>query len=143
MNDGYLVLLVVAAAIGIALLVLRNRDAPDWEGTVRPTGISSIPGDFDFAAAAGTAGLASGPKILTRTYRGKLEQATRAFQADASVLASSGYRPVAQNYVPGSYSCAAFLVALILCILLVGILIFIYMIVVKPPGSLVVTYQRD
>jgi hypothetical protein len=34
------------------------------------------------------------------------------------------------------------LLALLLCILLVGIFIFLYMLVVKPEGTLTVTYSR-
>lgn len=36
----------------------------------------------------------------------------------------------------------AFTVALLLCLLLIGILVFIYMLVVKPDGTLTVTYSR-
>lgn len=35
----------------------------------------------------------------------------------------------------------AFLVALILCVVLIGILIFVYLIIVKPDGTLVVMYE--
>ncbi len=47
---------------------------------------------------------------------------------------------MSQVWAEGSWGCGAFLVALFLCIFLVGILIFVYLIVVKPAGTLTVTY---
>lgn len=79
--------------------------------------------------------------IVVRSYKGKLEQATRHFQADAASMAAEGWFPMSQQYQPGSWGCGAFLVAVLLMLLLVGFLIFVYMIVVKPAGVLVVTYE--
>ena len=56
-------------------------------------------------------------------------------------MAQAGWFPTSQTYAPGTWSSTAFIVALLLCILLVGILILIYLIVVKPDGTLVVTYE--
>jgi uncharacterized membrane protein len=78
---------------------------------------------------------------ITRAYRGSPAEAAEAFQRDASRLAADGYHPVSQIYSPGSYGCGAFLLALLLFVILIGILIFIYMIIVKPAGTLVVTYE--
>jgi hypothetical protein len=36
-----------------------------------------------------------------------------------------------------------FFVALLLCFVLIGLLIFVYMAIVKPPGTLTVVYQRS
>ena len=83
------------------------------------------------------------PPVLVRAYRGNEWQARRSFQWEAAELAKDGYFPSSQSWAPGSYGCASFLVALLLCVLIVGILIFIYMILVKPPGTLSVTYQRQ
>jgi hypothetical protein len=63
------------------------------------------------------------------------------YQADAERLASQGYFPVSQSWAPGSYGCGAFLLALLLCVVLIGILVFVYMIIVKPDGTLSVTYE--
>ena len=79
--------------------------------------------------------------IETRSYRGKLPEATAAFQRDSVAMAEAGWYPASQSYVPGSWSGGAFVVALLLCIILIGILVFIYMIIVKPAGTLVVTYE--
>jgi len=56
-------------------------------------------------------------------------------------MASQGYVPTSQTWAPGAYGCGAFLVALLLCVILVGIVIFIYMLLVKPDGTLSVTYE--
>jgi hypothetical protein len=81
------------------------------------------------------------PLVLVRTYRGSQAQTARSFGKDAADLANEGYFPTSQTWAPGSYGCGAFLVALLLCIFLIGILIFIYMLLVKPPGTLSATYQ--
>lgn len=86
-------------------------------------------------------GVTQTPGIAVREYKGKLAEATLLFQQDAVRMAAADYYPISQVYQPGSWGCGAFLVALLLFVVLVGILVFIYMLIVKPPGSLVVTYQ--
>lgn len=78
---------------------------------------------------------------IVKTYRGREQAATQAFRADAAALAAKGYHPTSQQYVPGSYGCGSFIVAALLCFVLIGIIVFIYMLVVKPPGVLTVTYE--
>lgn len=39
--------------------------------------------------------------------------------------------------------CGSFLLALLLAVVLIGILVFIYMLLVKPEGTLSVTYERQ
>ena len=56
-------------------------------------------------------------------------------------MAERGYFPISQTYQPGEYGCGAFVVALLLCILVIGIFVFIYMLIVKPPGTLSVVYE--
>lgn len=85
----------------------------------------------------------AGLPTLVRSYRGDQTAATRMYQADAARMGRLGYRPMTVQWTPGQYSPAAFLVAVILCFLLIGILIFAYMVLVKPPGSLNVTYHLD
>lgn len=80
-------------------------------------------------------------EVLVKTYKGSQDEATKLFQEDARALAARGYFPTSQTYVPGSYGCGAFLLALILCIALIGILILIYMLLVKPDGVLSVSYE--
>ena len=66
---------------------------------------------------------------------------TEEFKRDAVKMAAQGYVPTSQSLAPGSYGCGMFILAAILCFVLVGILIFIYMLLVKPNGTLSVTYQ--
>lgn len=80
-------------------------------------------------------------KTVVKTYRGKHENALQSFKRDAEKMAADGYHPTSQNWAPGSYGCGAFLIALLLCLILVGILVFIYMVLVKPDGTLTVTYE--
>jgi hypothetical protein len=81
-------------------------------------------------------------KVIVKNYKGRSQAAAMsAYQSDAARLASQGYVPVSQSWAPGTYGCASFLVALLLCLLIIGILIFIYMLIVKPPGVLTVTYE--
>lgn len=80
---------------------------------------------------------------VVKTYRGREREAMEAFRSDAEQMAASGYHPASQTYVQGSYGCAAFVFALLLCFVLVGFLVFIYMIIVKPAGTLTVTYARS
>ncbi len=79
--------------------------------------------------------------VLVRVYQGSQSSATADFQRDSAYLAGHGYFPVSQSWAAGSWGCGAFLVALLLCLVLVGFLIFVYMLVVKPGGTLTVTYQ--
>lgn len=79
--------------------------------------------------------------VAVRIYKGSQSKAARNFRADASRMATQGYYPSSQVWAPGTYGTAAFLIAAILCVVVVGILIFIYMILVKPAGYLTVTYE--
>jgi hypothetical protein len=82
-----------------------------------------------------------GSEIVVRRYSGNQINAYAAFQDDAAEMAQEGWYPVGQQYIAGSWGTRAFLIAVLLCVVLVGILIFIYMLLVKPTGVLVVTYQ--
>ena len=79
--------------------------------------------------------------LMIKTYRGTQAQATAAFLADAQRMAAQGFVPTSQSWAEGSYGCGSFLIALVLCLLLIGILIFVYMLIVKPAGTLTVTYE--
>lgn len=83
-------------------------------------------------------------RMLGATIKERREK-LHARQVDlaAAMFAAAGYVPVSQSWAPGSWGCGAFLVALLLAFVLVGILVFIYMLLVKPAGTLTVTYQRQ
>jgi len=80
-------------------------------------------------------------QIVTKTYKGSQADAMGAYQRDSVNMAAQGYFPTSQTWAPGSYGCGAFLLALILCVVLIGVVVFIYMIIVKPDGILSVTYE--
>ena len=78
---------------------------------------------------------------IVRTYVGDPDWAAKLFADDANALAEQGHFPISQTYEPGQWGCGAFLVALLLCLVLIGILVFLYLLIVKPDGTLTVTYQ--
>lgn len=80
-------------------------------------------------------------KTIIKTYTGKKEVAASLFEADAKKMAQEGYYPVSQSFEPGTWGCGAFLIAVLACFILVGILALIYMLIVKPAGTLTVTYE--
>lgn len=80
-------------------------------------------------------------QVIVKTYRGNQTRATELFHQDAALMAAQGYVPTSQTWAPGEYGCGAFLLALLLCFLIIGILVFIYMLLVKPDGTLSVTYE--
>jgi hypothetical protein len=95
---------------------------------------------YNFANAGGRDVVAE-HRVIVRTYKGSQSGAAQAFQRDAERLAAQGYYPISQSWAPGSWGCGAFIVALLLALVLIGILIFIYMLLVKPAGTLTVTYE--
>ncbi len=78
---------------------------------------------------------------LVKTYKGSQQGAMAAFQADAAKMAAQGYVPTSQVWAPGSYGCGSFILALLLCFVFIGFLVFVYMLIVKPAGTLTVTYS--
>ena len=81
------------------------------------------------------------PPVLVRTYIGPYAQTVGAYQADASFMAQGGYVPVAQSYEPGNWSGVTVLIGLLLCLIAIGFAVLTYMLIVRPDGALVVTYQ--
>jgi ribosomal protein L40E len=79
--------------------------------------------------------------IVIKTYKGNQAEATKEFRKDSAIMANKGYYPTSQTWAAGSYGCGAFIIALLLCFILIGFIVFIYMLIVKPNGSLTVTYE--
>jgi hypothetical protein len=80
-------------------------------------------------------------KVIIRTYTGNQDTATSLFQSDSVKMAGENYFPTSQSWTPGSYGCGSFIIAALLCFVIIGILAFIYMLIVKPDGTLTVTYE--
>ena len=89
----------------------------------------------------GSSVLFSKKKNLIAEYKGNEAHSRTVFFKDAKKKAKKGYVPVSENYTSGKYGIGAFILALLLCFMLVGILVFIYMLIVKPAGTLTVTYE--
>ena len=56
-------------------------------------------------------------------------------------MATQGYFPTSQSWAPGKWGCGIFLLALLLCVFLIGFLVLLYLIFVSPDGVLTVTYE--
>jgi len=81
-----------------------------------------------------------GAQFVIETYIGNQAAAATSFQADSTRMASLGYFPAFQSWEPGQWRTGAFIAALLLCFLIVGIPVLIYMLIVTPDGMLIVTY---
>lgn len=80
-------------------------------------------------------------KPIVKTYRGNQSFAQKLFVKDAELMAKKNYYPTSNQWSQGSWGGGAFIVALLLCFVLIGIIVFLYMLLVKPAGTLTVTYQ--
>jgi uncharacterized membrane protein len=122
-------------------LVLRNQRA-GIDVVLSPVvdfGGSRSSVKLDAGSATG-----AGPATLIRRYKGAQQaDALAAFEQDARELAKQGYEPVGQSWAEGQWGAAALLIALVLLVVLVGLLILMYMLLVKPAGTLTVTYALD
>lgn len=83
------------------------------------------------------------PRTIVRTYKGSTESKARErFEADAAKMVDLGYVPNQIAWTPGEWTTRDFVIAALLCILVIGIVIFLYFLIVKPDGTLTVTYER-
>ena len=80
-------------------------------------------------------------KNIIEQYRGNEARARKLYLKDVEKKGKKNYYPVSENYTPGKYGAGAFILALFLCLILIGIVVFIYMLIVKPAGTLTVTYE--
>jgi len=80
-------------------------------------------------------------RIVVRKYKGKPDEVANMFMEDAIEMEGLNYFPINQTYQAGSWGCSSFLMALLLCFIFIGVVIFIYMLIVKPKGTLIVTYE--
>ncbi len=80
---------------------------------------------------------------LVRGYRGRQAAAIAEFQKEAAQLEQEGFEPTNQMWEPGNWGCLSFILATCLIPLFgIGLLIILGLIIVKPPGTLTVTYKR-
>lgn len=80
-------------------------------------------------------------QTVVKIYRGRQQAATTEYMEDAEKMAQKGYKPTNQVWTPGLYGFGSFVIALLLCFIVIGFIVFIYMLIVKPAGALTVTYS--
>jgi hypothetical protein len=86
---------------------------------------------------------ATWPPVITRVYRGNPDYVTRMMQWEAQRFQQVGYAITSQSHVAGEWGCGPFLAAAILILALgIGLLVLVYLVAVKPDGTLTVVYQR-
>jgi hypothetical protein len=126
-------LFVGLAVVGLALLIgfawlghlVRQAEAPKIESDKIKSGK-----------------LESG-NIIIKTYKGKQSQTAERFRADAIEMAARGFFPKVQSWAPGQWRGGDFLAAFLLCFFLIGFIALVYMLIVRPDGTLTVTYERQ
>lgn len=119
---------------------IRDTDAGWVGGLLDPRGAMTQVAEPDVDAIYLTQ-VAPLQSTIVRTYRGHQQSDVAGqFRADAQSYAVWGYEPSSQSWAAGQWGCGAWLVALALCLLLIGVLVFIYMLIVKPEGTLTATF---
>ncbi len=89
------------------------------------------------------AGVEEWGDFLVRTYRGhEQSEAIASYVKDAGTLAQRGYVPAGQSWGDGQWDGGYFLLALVLCLFGIGLILLAYMAIIRPDGTLCVTYQR-
>ena len=83
-------------------------------------------------------------EVMVRTYSGNSQQDALVLYADdAPNQAGDGWIPVSQTWAAGEWPTQAYLAALLLVIVGIGIVLLIVMGMYKPTRTLVVTYARE
>lgn len=80
-------------------------------------------------------------KTIIKEFKGSEAASRKQMDRYSEKMKKKHYRPVSDNYTEGKYGALEFLVALLLCFVLIGFVIFLYMLFVKPSGTLTVTYE--
>ena len=120
--------LVVGLAVVVAWFVLYR-----WSG-----------GRGSGEVAAGTAApeAEAGGEFLVRTYPGRQQSvAIASYVKDAEALARRGYAPAGQSWGDGQWDGGYFVLALILSLFGIGLILLAYMAIIRPDGTLCVTYR--
>lgn len=119
-------LILLGAVLFIIVLLMRGRRARNVE-KIR---------SFSNADENGVP-----KKAVVKYFTGYQLQTAEMFQNDATEMSRQGYKPVSQCWLPGSYDGGLFILALILCIVGIGVLVLVYMLVTRPRGVLIVSYE--
>lgn len=124
-NIGPVELMILIALVVVVIVLLLWRRGPKESATAIPETLY-------------------GEEVIVRTFRANSPaSAVRWYEQDLSDLVDHGYLPVTQTWQSGEWGFRAFLVALVLLLLFgIGVLVFTYLLVVRPPGTMIVTYVR-
>ena len=138
-------LLLIGFLILIAMFAAARMDRLDRKRTGE--GMPANPWD---RANIGPANRAK-QQVIVKTYQGSQSEITERFQADSVEMATSGYFPTSQSWAPGRWGVGASIVAVLLIFLLgfrysnLSLLLIIpilaYMLIMRPDGTLTVTYE--
>jgi hypothetical protein len=80
--------------------------------------------------------------FLVRTYRGRQQsEAIASYVNDAETLAQRGYEPAGQSWGDGQWDGGFFLIALVLSLFGIGLILLVYMAIIRPDGTFCVTYR--
>ena len=80
---------------------------------------------------------------MIRMYKGERQaDVVKQFQAETTAMSEAGYEPTSQSWAQGQWGGGSVLLALLMFVILVGVLLLIFMLIVKPAGTLTVTYSR-
>ncbi len=133
----------IGAATGYVLALLEDGTGFEIQGMPPGPAVQLWPTVRILWARCASISHEAPPQTLVRVYHGKQQADTASsLQHETDVLGRFGYQPSSQSWAQGQWGCGAWLAALVLCILLIGLLVFIYMLIVKPDGSLTVTFER-
>lgn len=117
---------VLALAVVVIWLALYRWDGGRGSGEVVPT---EARGWDDF---------------IVRLYAGgEQRDALAGYARDAEVLVGQGYLPVGQSWGDGQWSPILFVLALVLSLFGIGLILLAYMAIMRPGGTLCVTYRRQ
>ncbi len=111
--------------------------------TLLPTD-GDVAGFIEALDEARVGAVPDGAPAVVRAYSGRRQaDADKRFQDEVVVLARYGYRPTSQSWTPGRWGFSAYLLALLTIVLVIGIITLIYLLLVKPDGTLTVTYTLE
>ena len=84
------------------------------------------------------------PRLVVRNYGAKnVDHAAQLFAEDSRVFTLQGYAPVGQAWAQGQWDGGQYAVGCLLSFVGIGLVLLLYMLIVKPGGVLTVTYEMQ
>ena len=82
------------------------------------------------------------PAVVIRLCRASHKEAFETFGREAPIFEDRGYGVDSVTWAPGEWDASTAMVATLLLLVGIGTLFIAYMLVVRPPGTLVVIFSR-